>query len=160
MPLSSQKEIPLIFENQPNMKAVSVSSLSVTEQNKALEPLPEENKDLTEDNVSSMISAELFKLAARNSSPDISHVTAIYNYTAEEEGELTFVANDKIVDIEDVDDDNGWWVGRNDRTNQIGLFPINYTEGWEKILEKHKIKSSGGKKNSTFQLSEPFAGTD
>ena len=65
-------------------------------------------------------------------------IKAIFGYDAEDEGELSFQPNDIIENIEDVDDDNGWWSGKNRRTGQVGFFPINYTYGWENILKMHK----------------------
>ncbi|KAG0669953.1 actin binding protein [Maudiozyma exigua] len=50
--------------------------------------------------------------------------TAEYDYEAGEDNELTFAENDKIINIEFVDDD--WWLGELETTGQKGLFPSNY----------------------------------
>ncbi|CCD26591.1 Abp1p NDAI_0I00220 [Naumovozyma dairenensis CBS 421] len=50
--------------------------------------------------------------------------TAEYDYDAGEENELTFVENDKIINIEFVDDD--WWLGELEKNGEKGLFPSNY----------------------------------
>ncbi|EJS44494.1 abp1p [Saccharomyces arboricola H-6] len=50
--------------------------------------------------------------------------TAEYDYDAAEDNELTFVENDKIVNIEFVDDD--WWLGELEKDGSKGLFPSNY----------------------------------
>ncbi|GAV54246.1 hypothetical protein ZYGR_0AK07480 [Zygosaccharomyces rouxii] len=49
---------------------------------------------------------------------------AEYDYEAAEDNELTFRENDKIVNIEFVDED--WWLGELDGTGEKGLFPSNY----------------------------------
>lgn len=49
---------------------------------------------------------------------------AEYDYEAGEENELTFAENDKIINIEFVDDD--WWLGELSTTGEKGLFPSNY----------------------------------
>lgn len=52
--------------------------------------------------------------------------TATYEYEAAEEGEVGFAEGDLIEDIEQLDE--GWWSGRNRRTEEQGLFPSNYVE--------------------------------
>lgn len=49
---------------------------------------------------------------------------AEYDYEAAEDNELTFTENDKILNIDFVDDD--WWLGELERTGEKGLFPSNY----------------------------------
>ena len=50
--------------------------------------------------------------------------TAEYDYEAGEDNELTFSENDKIINIEFVDDD--WWLGELEKSGERGLFPSNY----------------------------------
>lgn len=50
--------------------------------------------------------------------------TAEYDYEAAEDNELTFSENDKIINIEFVDED--WWLGELEKNGQKGLFPSNY----------------------------------
>ncbi|CCF60329.1 hypothetical protein KAFR_0J02650 [Kazachstania africana CBS 2517] len=49
---------------------------------------------------------------------------AEYDYEAGEDNELTFEENDKIINIEFVDDD--WWLGELEKNGEKGLFPSNY----------------------------------
>lgn len=49
---------------------------------------------------------------------------AEYDYEAAEENELTFSENDKIINIDFVDDD--WWLGELEKSGEKGLFPSNY----------------------------------
>lgn len=49
---------------------------------------------------------------------------AEYDYEAGEDNELTFNENDKIINIEFVDDD--WWLGELEKNGSKGLFPSNY----------------------------------
>ncbi|CCH61572.1 hypothetical protein TBLA_0F00280 [Henningerozyma blattae CBS 6284] len=51
---------------------------------------------------------------------------AQYDYEAAEDNELTFNENDKIINIEFVDDD--WWLGELESSGEKGLFPSNYVE--------------------------------
>ncbi|CAI1881985.1 hypothetical protein SEUBUCD646_0C01550 [Saccharomyces eubayanus] len=53
-----------------------------------------------------------------------SWATAEYDYDAAEDNELTFAENDKIINIEFVDDD--WWLGELEKDGSKGLFPSNY----------------------------------
>lgn len=55
---------------------------------------------------------------------EVPWATAEYDYEAGEDNELTFAENDKIINIEFVDDD--WWLGELETTGQKGLFPSNY----------------------------------
>jgi hypothetical protein len=50
----------------------------------------------------------------------------IYDYQAEDEGELTFDVDERIVDIEQIDE--GWWRGTRELDGSYGLFPANYVE--------------------------------
>lgn len=49
---------------------------------------------------------------------------AEYDYEAAEDNELTFSENDKIINIDFVDED--WWLGELEKTGEKGLFPSNY----------------------------------
>ena len=44
----------------------------------------------------------------------------------EDEGELTFDVDERIVDIEQIDE--GWWRGTRELDGSYGLFPANYVE--------------------------------
>eukprot|EP00117_Sycon_ciliatum_P030619 scpid91857/ scgid24094/ Drebrin-like protein len=50
---------------------------------------------------------------------------AVYDYQAEEEGEISFDPDDIIDDIEEIDE--GWWKGTNP-SGEYGMFPANYVE--------------------------------
>lgn len=52
--------------------------------------------------------------------------TALYDYTAQAEGDLTFSAGDSIEIIERTPDPNHWWTGK--LNGQVGLFPGNYVK--------------------------------
>ena len=47
-------------------------------------------------------------------------------FTTEEEGELTFDENERIINIEQIDE--GWWRGTRELDGSYGLFPANYVE--------------------------------
>jgi hypothetical protein len=48
----------------------------------------------------------------------------LYQYNAQDAGDLALMPNDKIVVTEYMN--NEWWKGRNERTGQEGIFPASY----------------------------------
>ena len=52
--------------------------------------------------------------------------TAAWDYVAAEGDELNMSAGDKITILEAVDDD--WGKGENQRTGEVGMYPMNYVE--------------------------------
>ncbi|KAG7660887.1 hob1 [[Candida] subhashii] len=52
--------------------------------------------------------------------------TALYDYTAQAQGDLTFPAGALIEVVERTQDANGWWTGR--YNGQTGAFPGNYVQ--------------------------------
>mmetsp|Transcript_44779 Transcript_44779/g.87770 ORF Transcript_44779/g.87770 Transcript_44779/m.87770 type:complete len:290 (+) Transcript_44779:46-915(+) len=53
-------------------------------------------------------------------------VVACFDHKGEEDDELDMVKGDRIVVLKK--DPDGWWLGRNERTNGVGLFPYNYVK--------------------------------
>ena len=53
--------------------------------------------------------------------------TAMYDFDASEDNELTFVEGDAIINVDDQISED-WWSGTNERTGAQGLFPANYVE--------------------------------
>lgn len=51
--------------------------------------------------------------------------TALYDYTAQQQGDLTFTAG-AVIEIIEQGDPNGWWTGR--YNGQTGAFPGNYVQ--------------------------------
>lgn len=51
---------------------------------------------------------------------------AVYDYTAADDDEVSFMDGDEIVDVERIDE--GWMYGRVARTGQQGMLPANYVE--------------------------------
>ena len=51
---------------------------------------------------------------------------AVYDYTAGDDDEVSFVEGDRITDTEVIDD--GWMYGRVQRTGEHGMLPANYVE--------------------------------
>ncbi|KAI7899026.1 uncharacterized protein BX663DRAFT_522875 [Cokeromyces recurvatus] len=56
--------------------------------------------------------------------PTSQFVVALYDYTAQAEGDLSFKKDDKIEVLERTPDTNDWWKGR--LNGVIGVFPGNY----------------------------------
>ncbi|KAK6203610.1 BAR domain-containing protein [Scheffersomyces amazonensis] len=52
--------------------------------------------------------------------------TALYDYTAQTQGDLTFPAGAQIEIVQRTGDANGWWTGR--YNGQTGVFPGNYVQ--------------------------------
>lgn len=52
--------------------------------------------------------------------------TALYDYTAQAQGDLTFPAGAVIEIIQRTEDANGWWTGK--YNGQTGVFPGNYVQ--------------------------------
>ena len=50
----------------------------------------------------------------------------MYDYSAADDDEVSFMDGDMIVDVTVIDD--GWWEGRVERTGQYGMLPSNYVE--------------------------------
>lgn len=44
----------------------------------------------------------------------------------EDDGELTFDVNERIINIEQIDE--GWWRGVRELDGSYGIFPANYVE--------------------------------
>jgi len=55
---------------------------------------------------------------------------ALYNYTADDDDELSFEEGDEIVKLSEPDSE-GWTEGRLVRTGATGLFPIEYVDQGE-----------------------------
>ena len=53
-------------------------------------------------------------------------VRALYDFTAEAEGEMSLCKGDTVRVTSQPD--KGWWVGNNEVSGQSGLFPSNYVE--------------------------------
>ncbi|KAJ8251278.1 hypothetical protein GJAV_G00219610 [Gymnothorax javanicus] len=51
---------------------------------------------------------------------------AVYDYTAADDDEVSFVDGDVIGDVQQIDE--GWMYGRVERTGQQGMLPANYVE--------------------------------
>uniref|UniRef100_A0A3Q4BYK8 LIM and SH3 domain protein 1 n=1 Tax=Mola mola TaxID=94237 RepID=A0A3Q4BYK8_MOLML len=51
---------------------------------------------------------------------------AVYDYTAADEDEVSFMDGDVIVEVQQIDE--GWMYGRVERTGQQGMLPANYVE--------------------------------
>ncbi|KAJ3363894.1 F-BAR and double SH3 domains protein 1 [Allomyces arbusculus] len=67
-------------------------------------------------------------------------VTALFDHTPQEPGELAFQAGDAIEVLDrgtptaGTSDPAEWWRGRNMRSRAMGLFPYIFTQGWEAVL--------------------------
>lgn len=67
---------------------------------------------------------------------------ALYDYTAADDDEVSFMDGDVIVDAYQIDE--GWMLGRVERTGQQGMLPANYVDAiW--VREKEGRKGGGGK---------------
>ncbi|QLQ81274.1 hypothetical protein HG537_0F00350 [Torulaspora globosa] len=62
--------------------------------------------------------------SVQQAKPAAPSAIAEYDYEAAEDNELTFNENDKIINIDFVDED--WWLGELEKNGEKGLFPSNY----------------------------------
>lgn len=60
------------------------------------------------------------------SAPTKPRYLALYDYTAADEDEVSFVEGDNIIDATVIDE--GWMEGRVERTGAFGMIPANYVE--------------------------------
>eukprot|EP00731_Ephydatia_muelleri_P014134 Em0007g1444a len=58
--------------------------------------------------------------------PSTPRYVALYDYTKNDEDEVSFVEGDVIIDASIIDD--GWMEGRVERTSQYGMLPSNYVQ--------------------------------
>ena len=70
--------------------------------------------------------------AAPAGPPALAYASAMYQYNAQDAGDLALMPNDKIVVTEYMN--NEWWKGRNERTGQEGIFPASYVHREEKAM--------------------------
>ena len=56
----------------------------------------------------------------------------MYQYNAQDAGDLALMPNDKVVVTEYMN--NEWWKGRNERTGMEGIFPASYVRKEEKAI--------------------------
>ncbi|XP_060067177.1 growth factor receptor-bound protein 2-like [Ylistrum balloti] len=54
-------------------------------------------------------------------------VTCLFDFLTAAEGELLFRAGD-MIEVLEKDDKDSWWKGRNQKTGETGLFPVNYVK--------------------------------
>lgn len=57
---------------------------------------------------------------------NVKYATAIFDYEAQAEGDLSFHAGDRIEIVEQTESAEDWWTGRLDGVT--GVFPGNYTQ--------------------------------
>ena len=53
-------------------------------------------------------------------------ILGVYDHVAGDVGELNFSEGDSIEVVQKHDD--AWWEGKNLRTGEVGIFPVNYTD--------------------------------
>lgn len=84
----------------------------------------------------------------------VNQVTAIFDYSANDQSELSFKAGD-IIEVTYVDasgNDNGsnmWWEGLHIKSGKTGNFAVQFTEGWQEILA-----AKGNRITDTKQLGQ------
>ncbi|OOG00196.1 hypothetical protein ASPCADRAFT_204095 [Aspergillus carbonarius ITEM 5010] len=67
--------------------------------------------------------------------PVLSVASALYAYTPTDPGDLALQPNDRVQVLEHMNAD--WWRGRNERTNQEGIFPRSYVN----VLNEKAVSS-------------------
>lgn len=64
--------------------------------------------------------------------PALAYASALYQYNAQDAGDLALMPNDKVIVTEYMNAE--WWKGKNERTGQEGIFPASYVRKEEKAL--------------------------
>lgn len=64
--------------------------------------------------------------------PVLAHAAAMYQYHAQDAGDLALMPNDRVVVTEYMNTE--WWKGRNERTGMEGIFPASYVRKEDKAL--------------------------
>jgi hypothetical protein len=62
----------------------------------------------------------------------LTYASAMYQYNAQDAGDLALMPNDKIAVTEYMNAE--WWKGKNERTGQEGIFPASYVRKDEKSV--------------------------
>jgi hypothetical protein len=62
----------------------------------------------------------------------LAYASALYQYNAQDAGDLALLANDRIVVTEYMNTE--WWKGKNERTGMEGIFPASYVRKDEKAV--------------------------
>lgn len=70
--------------------------------------------------------------AAPAGPPVLCYASAMYQYNAQDAGDLALMPNDKVAVTEYMN--NEWWKGRNERTGMEGIFPASYVRKDEKSI--------------------------
>ncbi|OAK96494.1 SH3-domain-containing protein [Phaeosphaeriaceae sp. SRC1lsM3a] len=64
--------------------------------------------------------------------PVLAYASAMYQYNAQDAGDLALMPNDKITVTEYMNTE--WWKGKNERTGMEGIFPASYVRKDEKAI--------------------------
>ena len=62
----------------------------------------------------------------------LAYANALYQYNAQDAGDLALMPNDKVVVTEYMNTE--WWKGKNERTGMEGIFPASYVRKDEKAV--------------------------
>lgn len=81
--------------------------------------------------------------------PILTHARALYRYAATDARDVSFEKDDRIAVHEYMNAD--WWMGRNERTGQEGIFPRTY-------VEAEPAASNGGYPNEKAAPYGQYAG--
>lgn len=69
---------------------------------------------------------------ATPAAPALAYASALYQYNAQDAGDLALMPNDKVVVTEYMNME--WWKGKNERTGMEGIFPASYVRKDEKAV--------------------------
>lgn len=71
----------------------------------------------------------------------LAYASAMYQYNAQDAGDLALMPNDKIIVTEYMNAE--WWKGKNERTGMEGIFPASYVRKDEKAIAAPVAYNSG-----------------
>ncbi|KAH9859576.1 hypothetical protein IAQ61_011357 [Plenodomus lingam] len=130
-------QIPVSAENSSRALA-AVPTQQLAQMNIKSEPTPPPEKKASNvgyyaDNTANAPPPAYPSVPATPAGPPVlAYASAMYQYNAQDAGDLALMPNDKITVSEYMN--NEWWKGRNERTGMEGIFPASYVRTEEKSM--------------------------
>ena len=118
---SSYANKPLPMPNKP-----SIEQLVSDMQKQAIEDNSMGNAKDSQLNVKKAVPPPPYQTAISNKPKQPETVVALYDFDAQQPGDLSFKKGDKITILMKTEHSNDWWRGRNMNTGKEGMFPGNY----------------------------------
>ncbi|XDA82133.1 hypothetical protein R6Z07F_012053 [Ovis aries] len=108
-----------------------------------------------------MHQTSLSSVRSMQHSPNLRTYRAMYDYSAQDEDEVSFRDGDYIVNVQPIDD--GWMYGTVQRTGKTGMLPANYIDAAHleiiiRLSDPHTVPASS-QASPTSETTQEFAST-